>query len=1600
MMKRIISLCLALLLEGEVIHMTVFKRGISFLLSVVIIFATLPLNVLGVNAYNLPDDPYGTQYDLNSHEFTQQDSGTEQISVWDGGTDTQWDRDSNGAYLISSAAELSGLAHAVNTGSISNAVFRLTTDIDLQGAEGQFWTPIGNEAYPCYEITFNGNGHTIYNLYIESSESYQGLFGKMSYGSIGNLNLENPNVCGDKYVGAVAGHLSNCEVSKIVVSNAHIKGTANVGGISGSIGLSAGNALSVCVTKRGSVTGEQNVGGITGIFSGPTWGNGAWISSCYNTASVTGDNDIGGIIGTTYTDGSNVDTTLRISSCTNTGTINGRTYVGGIVGYSNVLLMAEVFIENCYNVGIVSASDSAVYSSGGILGNAHYFRGGDLFINYSYNAGHISGRGIGSGATNIRSSFFLSGASTEGGDNFYGTPVSFAEMCEKDTYTGWDFDKRWAIDDAHNTGIPYLQWAEEWVQFSDNNKEKTTVSVRYFTRWDEENQIAYFDQTDYVGSQITEETDTAFLDNIDTLIGRYVLVETRSRNDNMIAPDTLLSINSVETYVGTVTTADAQFISINGIAYTVPENLSMPELYSGEFVRFHLHDGALVGIFILQTGIGMLQFWNTETRKMSIVPDGVTADADQYILSELADENSLDFLGVTGHTKVFVQYKVDNNHFVYRINQYSPAEAPDYYDTYIPMTPNEELFFNLGADWLNAYNVYVDAVYNAMMEMAGSDEEKRENIISRRAVAMQNSDSNQQSKYLSGNLGEYSYQAYLALADFLYEYTCKNAEFELDEENIINNVTKAMWNGRKEYVYENVTIRISAFGYGTTSMGTMTIAERGASTYSNIMICSNEADTKEAIGALLDELKGLSVDAAYAIADAVYEDILGKNLFELTEEYVSDVIKKIERRFVITATEKFDKAGVGDLIHTLDDCYTYYSWVIKAVNNHNIDDIHSAMDAVRDLNFEDTSIKDYATKKAMKRLRKAVKSIECAYENYIQSPNNGNMPVGFKAFINCPVNVRVFGSSGELIGYVSDDDIWYSDTIRILETGETKEFISRSSEPLSFEMIATDFGGMSCSFEEYGVDGKLLGRLNYYDILLEPEQKLSIVLKDDLKSNSDSIVIETADGAIHSNEYIDVSQNGDVTIKCAILEGGSVTGVGSHIRGDAVVLNAIPNNGYRFAGWFDGDALVCCNEVYSFTATHDRNLTAKFYRDDLLQVSVVAEYGGNAVGNALYMENEIATVIATPGSNYQFMGWFVDGERASPEQEDHVAEADSVKLHARFWCITHTAISFIGFSWANDYSECMAGIACDSCSFKLWMTAPIKTKIIPPTETEEGMIVYTATIGFNGQDYSDTKIVAIPATGHIFEASIVPPSCTEQGYTTYTCKCGESYVADYVDALGHSFGEWVVITEPTTTEDGLEERSCSRCGYTELRTVAELENPFNDVAPGSFYYEPVMWAIENGITNGTSATTFGPNDQCMRAHVVTFLWRAVGSPEPTRTDNPFVDVKPTDFYYKPVLWAVENGITSGMDATHFGPTVYCNRAQVVTFLYRTMGSPEIESAENPFTDVAHGSFYEKPVLWAVVNGVTSGMSATSFGPSSICNRAQIVTFLYRAFVND
>ncbi|MBR2047544.1 MAG: leucine-rich repeat protein [Oscillospiraceae bacterium] len=174
-------------------------------------------------------------------------------------------------------------------------------------------------------------------------------------------------------------------------------------------------------------------------------------------------------------------------------------------------------------------------------------------------------------------------------------------------------------------------------------------------------------------------------------------------------------------------------------------------------------------------------------------------------------------------------------------------------------------------------------------------------------------------------------------------------------------------------------------------------------------------------------------------------------------------------------------------------------------------------------------------------------------------------------------------------------------------------------------------------------------------------------------------------------------------------------------------------------------------------------------------------------------------------------------------------------------------------------------------------------------------------------------------------------------------------------------------------------------------------NPFTDVAKQDYFYTPVLWAVENGITSGMSATTFAPNATCTRAQVVTFLWRAMGKPAPGQHDNPFTDVKQGDYFYDAVLWAVEKGITAGTSATTFAPNNPCTRDQVVTFLWRAMGQPAPGTQDNPFTDVPEAQWYYQPVLWAVENGITSGTSATTFAPGSPCTRGQVVTFLYRAF---
>ena len=177
---------------------------------------------------------------------------------------------------------------------------------------------------------------------------------------------------------------------------------------------------------------------------------------------------------------------------------------------------------------------------------------------------------------------------------------------------------------------------------------------------------------------------------------------------------------------------------------------------------------------------------------------------------------------------------------------------------------------------------------------------------------------------------------------------------------------------------------------------------------------------------------------------------------------------------------------------------------------------------------------------------------------------------------------------------------------------------------------------------------------------------------------------------------------------------------------------------------------------------------------------------------------------------------------------------------------------------------------------------------------------------------------------------------------------------------------------------------------------SENSLPFTDVPADAYFRDAVEWAVGEGITGGTSATTFSPYNVCTRAQAVTFLWRADGSPKPESSRSPFTDVKAGSYYYDAVLWAVEQGITSGTTPTTFSPDATCTRGQIVTFLYHSWGDPEVETRAS-FRDVPAGAYYADPVNWAADWGVTGGTSATTFSPNAFCTRAQIVTFLYRSY---
>ena len=465
---------------------------------------------------------------------------------------------------------------------------------------------------------------------------------------------------------------------------------------------------------------------------------------------------------------------------------------------------------------------------------------------------------------------------------------------------------------------------------------------------------------------------------------------------------------------------------------------------------------------------------------------------------------------------------------------------------------------------------------------------------------------------------------------------------------------------------------------------------------------------------------------------------------------------------------------------------------------------------------------------------------------------------------------------------------------------------------------------------------------------------------------------------------------------------------------EEIQLTAIPDRGHHFKEWQatsgTSGKIMITNDKFTMPAG---NVTVKaIFEADTYTVKLHANGGTIASGQDV-TSYTYGTGAALPTADditytgHTFKGWYDnEGLTGDPVTAIGGTEMGNKEYWAQ-WTLNRYTISYNlnnGTATGNPDSYTVESDAITlntptrpGYTFTGWSGTGLDgennmTVTIPTGSTGERS--YTAHWRYNGGGSGGSSSYPITIPGKTENGTVtVSPRSAEKGDTvTITAKPDSGYQLDDL-----------TVTDKNGKELKLTDKGNGKYTFTmpaskvkvNATFVKEVEiSPFSDVSTNAYYYEAVKWAQEKGITGGIGNGLFGPNQPCTRAQIVTFLWRAAGSPEPKAMSS-FADVSTDAYYAKAVAWAVENGITTGTGDGKFSPDATCTRAQSVTFLFRAIGKLVDSKAE--FSDVLTDSYYANAVAWAVENGVTNGIGDGLFGPDNSCTRAQIVTFLFRAY---
>lgn len=523
------------------------------------------------------------------------------------------------------------------------------------------------------------------------------------------------------------------------------------------------------------------------------------------------------------------------------------------------------------------------------------------------------------------------------------------------------------------------------------------------------------------------------------------------------------------------------------------------------------------------------------------------------------------------------------------------------------------------------------------------------------------------------------------------------------------------------------------------------------------------------------------------------------------------------------------------------------------------------------------------------------------YSLYIQDKD---LTVTKKYIAACPVDVYIYDSADNLVAYVIDNKPYCSGNLTVAVVDDTKELCFYDDEEYRIEYVGNDMGTMDLTITEYGSDGAEQRNVCFYDINLSDGRTYTIG-ETEQTPNEITYLLDEKDGEmiqadLDTNNTVDEKYTVRINSGSMIINGELFLETDAYVDENIDIYAYLPD-GYEFYGWtFDLGTDIFTDASSRITTLRvpasDVTINAVSVNSSGEIYTITFNANGGAVTPATAKTGKDGTIISLPTptrNGYTFDGWYTEETDGEKVDEHKIYTADTT-LYAHW-----TAIS---------------------------------------------------------------------------------------GSNTGGNSGGSSSGGNSSGGGSHSGGS---SSGNNSSNSGNNNNSNDN-----LSDKEDSVTVYGDIPSDAYYYNAVVWAVKNGVTNGTTPTTFSPNSPCTRAQIVTFLWRAAGSPA-TDEENPFTDVAPDSYYYDAVHWAVAQGITVGTSATTFSPDATCTRGQSVTFLYRHEKSPAV-SGGNVFTDVNADAYYADAVQWAVEKGITTGTSAITFSPDQDCTRAQIVTFLYRA----